>query len=92
MGQIMSSPDLKVIGRIDPPEYKDPVKMLRNLADDIEAGDFGEVTSIAITTFGDAGLHAFGGGQDSEAPTVALMFQAASMKMCQPLLDFESIV
>ncbi len=88
----MSKPDLKVVGEIKPPEYKDPVKMLRNLADDIENGDFGTVHTIAIATFGDAGLEVFGGGDDSVGPTVAMVFQAASMKMCQSLVDFESIL
>ena len=81
-------PDLKVVGEIKPPEYKDPVKMLRNLADDIENGEHGGVTTIAIATFGDAGLELFGGGDDSVAPTVAMVFQAASMKLCQSLVDF----
>lgn len=88
----MSKPDLKVVGEIKPPEYKDPVKMLRNLADKIEEGDFGTVHTIAIATFGDAGLEVFGGGDDSVGPTVAMVFQAASMKMCQSLVDFESIL
>jgi hypothetical protein len=86
----MSKPDLKVVGEIKPPEYKDPVKMLRNLADDIENGKHGEVHTIAIATFGDDGLQVFGGGDDSEPPTVGMMFQAASMKMCQSLVGFES--
>ena len=88
----MSKPDLKVVGEIKPPEYKDPVKMLRNLADDIEQGKYGEVTCIAIATFGDDGLQVFGGGADSEGPVIAMMFQSASMKMCQSLVDFESIL
>ena len=85
----MSKPDLKVVGEIKPPEYKDPVKMLRNLATSIEEGKYGEVHTIAIATFGDAGLELFGGGDDSVGPTVAMVFQAASMKMCQALVDFE---
>ena len=88
----MSKPDLKIVGEIKPPEYKDPVKMLRNLADQIEEGDLGTVHTIAIATFGDAGLEVFGGGDDSVGPTVAMVFQAASMKMCQSLVDFESIL
>ena len=88
----MNKPDLKVVGEIKPPEYKDPVKMLRNLADDIEAGEFGVVHSIAIATFGDAGLEVFAGGDDSVGPTIAMVFQAASIKMCQSLVDFESIL
>jgi len=86
----MSKPELKVVGEIKPPDYKDPVKMLRNLADSIEEGNFGGVHTIAIATFGDAGLEVFGGGDDSVGPTIAMVFQAASMKMCQSLVDFES--
>lgn len=88
----MSKPDLKVVGEIKPPDYRDPVKMLRNLANNIENGDYGTVHTIAIATFGDAGLEVFGGGDDSVGPTVAMVFQAASMKMCQSLVDFESIL
>ena len=56
----MSRPDLKVVGEIKPPEYKDPVKMLRNLADNIEAGKHGEVTTlVAIARF--VGLKRTGG-------------------------------
>lgn len=79
-----------VIGEIKPPDYKDPVKMLRNLADSIEKGEHGAVYTVAIATFGDAGLEVFGGGDDSVGPTVAMVFQSASMKMCQLLVDFES--
>lgn len=79
---------LKVVGEIEMPDYKDPVKMLRNLADDIEAGEHGEVTSVAVATFGDAGLEVYGGGIDSDPPTAGMMFQAAAMKMCQSLVDF----
>lgn len=86
----MSKPELKVVGEIKPPDYKDPVKMLRNLANGIENGEYGEVHTIAIATFGDAGLELFGGGDDSVGPTVAMVFQAASMKMCQALVEFES--
>ena len=88
----MSGPDLKVVGEIKPPDYKDPVLMLRNLADDIENGKHGEVHTIAIATFGDAGLEVYGGGDDSVGPTVTMVFQAASIKMCQSLVDFESIL
>lgn len=87
----MSKPDLKVVGEIKPPEYKDPVKMLRNLATSIEDGKYGDVhtIAIAIATFGDAGLELFGGGGDSDGPTVAMLFQAASIKMSQSLVNFE---
>lgn len=69
------------------PDYKNPVMMLRNLADEIEAGVFGEVNSIAIVTFGD-GLNIFGGGCDSEAPTIALLCQAASHRFAKEIEEF----
>ena len=92
MTQKMNKPDLKVVGEIKPPDYRDPVKMLRNLADDIEAGNHGAVHTIAIATFGDDGLQLFGGGDDSVGPTVQMVFHAASIKMSQSLVDFESIL
>jgi len=66
------------------PDYRDPVKALRNLADQIEAGDFGEVTSCAVATFGDS-LEVFGSGIDSDGPTIALMFQAAAHRFAREL-------
>lgn len=86
----MEKPELKVVGEIKPPPYKEPATMLRNLADDIESGKYGAVNTVAIATFGDDGLQVFGGGGDSEASTVAMLFQAASMKLCQPILTYES--
>jgi hypothetical protein len=54
-----------VVGEIKPPAYRDPVQMLRNLADDIEAGKYGDVETIVIATAGSAGYDTFGGGRDS---------------------------
>jgi hypothetical protein len=59
------------------PDYKDPVKALRNLADDIEAGRFGEVGSCGVVIFGDE-MHVYGSGADSGACTIALLFSAAA--------------
>jgi hypothetical protein len=72
---------------ISPPDYLDPVLMLRNLADDMEKGKFGKVTSIAISTFGDNGLDIFGGGEDSSGPTIALLFHAAHTQFATALLE-----
>lgn len=80
-------PDLKVIGEIKPPEYKDPVKMLRNIADDIEGGEFGEVTCVALVTFGDDGLNIFGGGQEESGPVISMMMLSAANKIANTLLD-----
>jgi hypothetical protein len=66
------------------PDYKDPVKALRNLANQIEAGDFGEVTSCGVVIFGDT-MDVFGSGTDSEAPTIALLLNAAAHRFAKEL-------
>lgn len=66
------------------PDYRQPVKMLRNLADAIERGDFGDVTSLGVVTFGDA-LEIFGAGVDSSATTVAMLFNAAALRFAAEL-------
>ena len=83
----MSKPELKVVGEINPPDYRDAVKMLRNLADDIEAGEFGEVNSIALVRFGDDGLHVHAGGRDSDAGTAMLLLMSGVNKLTGPLLE-----
>ena len=75
------SPALKVVGEITPPDYKDPVQMLRNLADEIENGDHGGVDTIAIATFGSAGLEIFGGGKDSDMHHCTYVFGAANLRL-----------
>ena len=66
------------------PDYRDPVKMLRNLANQIEAGDFGEITSLGVVTFGPT-MEIFGAGIDSSACTVALLFNAAALRFAKEL-------
>lgn len=68
-------------------EYRQPSRMLRNLADQIEAGDFGEVGTIAIAVFGDK-LDVFGGGPDSAGSTCALVFQAASLRFAREIEQY----
>lgn len=65
-------------------DSRDPAKALRNLADKIEAGQFGEVTSCAVAVFGDT-MGVFGSGSDSEAPTIALLFSAAAHRFAREI-------
>lgn len=60
--------------------YRDPVAMLRRLADDIEAGKYGEVGCVGVALLGDT-MEVFGYGSDSEAPSVALLLHAGFMRM-----------
>lgn len=76
----MKKPELKVVGEIKPPEYKDPVKMLRNIADNIEKGEYGEIETIVVATFGDAGLDTFGGGKDSGMYACSYLFASAAAR------------
>lgn len=76
----MSNPDLKVVGEIRPPEYKDPVLMLRNLADDIEAGEFGDVETIAVALSCEDTVETFGGGRVCNTAQCAFLFAAAAAR------------
>lgn len=66
------------------PAYRDPVKALRNLANDIEAGRYGDVSSCGVVIFGDT-MEVFGSGSDSEAPTIALLFSAAAHRFAREI-------
>lgn len=71
-------PELKVVGEIKPPEYKDPVQMLRNLANNIEKGEYGNIQSIAVVTANDEdALDMFAGGPLSDIHATAFLFGAA---------------
>ena len=75
-------PELKVVGEIKPPEYKDPVQMLRNLANNIESGDYGNIQGIAVVTANDEGaLDMFAGGPKSDHHATAFLFSAAQNAM-----------
>lgn len=77
------TPDLKVVP-LDPPEYRRPEKMLRNIADDIEAGVYGDVSSLAVVLFGDT-LEVFAGGSDASGSTAALMLQAGGLRIAREI-------
>lgn len=72
---------MKVVGEIKPPAYKDPATMLRNLADDIEAGKYGDIETIVVATAGSTGYDTFGGGQDSGMHACAFLFAASAQRL-----------
>lgn len=81
----MEKPDLKIVGEIKPPEYKDPVQMLRNLADAIEAGEYGDVETIVIALAADQGYEMFGGGRESSLEECAFLYATAHQRLaCLP--------
>ena len=74
-------PDLKVVGEIAPPGYKDPARMLRRIADEIDAGEHGDIDTIVVATFGSNGVNTFGGGRDSDMFHCTYLFGAAQTRM-----------
>jgi hypothetical protein len=71
---------------IKPPEFKDPVTMLRNIAEEIEKGQHGKVNTLAIAMFVEEAengepLAMFGGGRDSDMYHVVAAYGAAQLKL-----------
>lgn len=80
--------DLKVVGKIEPPAYLDPVQCLRNIADDIEAGVIAPVDAIGIVTHGGGEFNLFGGGRYGDPSNLVLMFNVASHRISHAQLGF----
>lgn len=77
------TPELRVL-ELRSHTVADVGKMLRSLADDIEANRFGEVGCVAVALLGDT-LEVFGMGtgikQDGIAPSVATLFRAGALRL-----------
>ena len=71
---------------IRPAEYRDPVHFLRNLADEIEKGQHGDVSTIAVAILTEGAedgspFAAFSGGRNSDLYRVASAFGAAQLRV-----------
>ena len=55
-------------------------RVLRAIADEIEANAYGNVVSAAVVINSDAGLHTFGAGA-ADGPNAIAMFTAAAHKL-----------
>jgi len=69
---------------IQPAEYRDPVTFLRNLAGEIEKGQHGDVSTLAVALITEGAengspLATFGGGRNSDLYRVAATFGAAQL-------------
>lgn len=60
--------------------FRDPVATLRQIADGIESGVYGDVGCVAVALRGDS-MEVFGAGEDSEAPSVAMLLHAGFMRL-----------
>ena len=65
---------------------RDPVATLRRLADDIEAGVYGDVGCVGVVVLGDR-LNVFGMGPDSEAPSVGMVLHAGFMDLSRAMQE-----
>jgi hypothetical protein len=63
---------------------RDPAACLRDLADAIEAGSYGEVASLAVVLFGET-LEVFSAGDDSAGPTTALLLNAGALRIAREI-------
>jgi hypothetical protein len=77
------TPTLKVV-TLHESTLRDVPAKLRQLADAIEAGEHGDVSCCGVAIMGST-MEAFGFGdgimKDSVAPSVALLFQAAALRL-----------
>jgi hypothetical protein len=64
--------------------YRDPVTTLRILADEIEAGKYGDVGCLGLVLLGNE-LQVFGMGRDSEGPSVALLLHAGFLRLSRAI-------
>ena len=66
--------------------FRDVPATLRHIADEIEAGAYGEVGIVGLVLLGDT-LEVFGIGPDSEAPSIAQILNAGALKLTMPILN-----
>lgn len=64
--------------------FREPATTLRKIADQIEAGEYGEVGCLGVVLLGDT-MEVFGAGTDCEAPSVGLLLHAAFMRMSKAI-------
>lgn len=76
-------PDLNVV-TLHESNFRDPVATLRKIADDIEAGAHGEVGAVGVVVLGDT-MEVFGFGEDSEAPSIALLLHAGFLRLSRAI-------
>lgn len=65
--------------------YRDPAATLRVIADEIEAGNYGDVLEIGIAMNTGTSLEIFGTGPNSDAGTMCLLFTAALHKFARTI-------
>lgn len=67
--------------------FRDPAATLRVIADEIEAGKYGDVEEVAIALNGAESVEIFATGQHSDAGTACLLFTAAIQRLVSPIIN-----
>lgn len=75
--------DLKIV-TLHESNFRDPVATLRLIASQIERGEHGDVACIALAMLADE-FSVFGMGPEGDAPSVALLFQAGSLRLTRAI-------
>jgi hypothetical protein len=77
------SADLKVV-QLHQSTLRDVPAKLRMLAEAIERGDHGHVSTCAVAVMGET-MEIYSFGDDSSAPSAALLFQAGILRLARTL-------
>lgn len=64
--------------------FRDPVAVLRRIADAIEDGDYGAVATVGVVVLGDR-MEVFGGGMDAEDASIALLLHSGFLRMSKAI-------
>lgn len=67
-----------------PSNFRDVAGTLRQIADRVENGDFGEVGAAGVVLLGNT-MEVFGLGEDSDAPSTGLLLHAGFMRLSRSL-------
>lgn len=67
--------------------FRQVAPMLRKIADQIEAGEFGEVTQCGLVLLGDT-CEVFGFGADMDGSTIATLLQAGAHRMIAEVANY----
>lgn len=76
-------PTLNVVEFV-PPEIRDPIQMLRTIADEMEDGQYGHVGTLGVVFFSDQ-MEVFAAGEDSNDASIAMLFHAAILRLAQAI-------
>ena len=82
----MPQPHVAEVVSLYASNHRDPAATLRLIADEIEAGGYGDVACVGLVILGDK-TDVFGAGPDSDACSVGMLLHAGFMKMSQAIVE-----